>query len=70
MTDKQMLMNAYTRMTPWARGIILELALGYAIDFPELKSDLMSLAIESPANNADESVNGFSLISVGQPIDG
>lgn len=70
MNGKQLLLNAYDGMTPWAQGIILELAQGYAIDFPEPKTNSPGLGIEPPANDADEPVDGLPLISIGKPIHG
>lgn len=70
MTCRQQLLNAYDGMTPWAQGIILELAKGYAIDFPGPATASPGFGIESPANDADEPVDGAPLVIIGEPIDG
>lgn len=70
MTDEQKIMNAYASMTPWARGIVLELVQGYAIDFPEPGPGSAVVAVEPPTNDADESVDGLPLVVVGKPVDG
>lgn len=59
------LLAAYACMTPWARGLIRELAAGYAIDFP-----LGGAGIEAAPDNADESVDRLPLVVVRKPIDG
>ena len=67
--EQKLLMGAYAGMTPWARGIILELALGYAADFPNPQAESPRISIEPPPHDADESVDRLPLIGVGQPVD-
>lgn len=65
------LIAAYACMTPWARGLIRELAAGYAIDFPlQGVAGSLRVGIEPVPNNANEPVNRFPLVVVRKPIDG
>jgi hypothetical protein len=38
MTDLERLTAAFHAMNPWARGMLVELAMGYAEDFPAAKA--------------------------------
>lgn len=69
MTDEQKILNACASMTPWARGIIVELAVAYAVDFPSPPPHLQNLAVEPPSDDADEAVNSFPLLVVGKSVD-
>jgi hypothetical protein len=47
MTDLERLTAALHAMSPWARGMLLELAMGYAEDFPVSKA-APAAAVEGP----------------------
>lgn len=65
------LIAAYTCMTPWARGLIRELALGYAIDFPAQKAgESLRIGVEPVPNNADKPIDRFPLVVIRKPVDG
>lgn len=70
MTDEQKILNACAGMTPWARGVILELATAYAVDFPAPQAGLPWIAVKPAPNDADESVDSLPLVVVGKPVDG
>jgi hypothetical protein len=38
MTDLERLIAAFHAINPWARGVLVELAMGYAEDFPVSKA--------------------------------
>lgn len=65
------LIAAYTAMNPWARGLIRELAAGYAIDFP-VQNITKSLRgrVEPIPNDADKPIDRFPLVVIRKPVDG
>jgi hypothetical protein len=71
MTHLPELIAAYACMSPWARGLIRELALGYAMDFPAPKADgSLRIGVESTPNNTDKAIDSFPLVVVSKPVDG
>jgi hypothetical protein len=65
----------YIAMNPWGRQLILELAAGFAIDFPAPKKiALLRLVangarVQTTPNHANQPVDSFPLVVTGKPVD-